>query len=214
MQPKHLVLTSRNFPMMTRKRLRENVIAMTALRRSVCFKKVLGGCASVECTWAKKGDWVNGVQVAGGFHLHSHWLIEARWIDLEAVESAWAKLIGQELAVVRVYDARQADYVKELCKYVVEGSELAGWPKEIIHQFVCASRGVRFFFKFGELLKQSKAIQMQLACEKKQFAACECGCDSLKFKHVKTEESREEAYRRQIFIGKKRFNNLLTHTEV
>jgi hypothetical protein len=188
-QPKHLVLTSKNFPLMTRKKLRENQIAMMKLRDRNCFANVKGGCVSVECTWAEKGSLVNGVRVAGGFHLHSHWLIEARWIDLKEVEASWADLINQEMAVVRVYDAREKDYLQELCKYVVDGSELASWPAEIIRQFVTAAKGVRFFFPFGNAWGIRREINREIAVDKPEKPPCVCGCDRTSFKVLPDEKS-------------------------
>ncbi len=212
-QPKHLVLTSKNFELMTRKKLRENQLAMAALRERVCFKNVLGGVASVECTWNEKDSEINGVKVTGGFHLHSHWLIESRWIELDEVEKAWAHLVGQDMAVVRVYDARDKDYLQELCKYVVDGSELASWPAEIIHQFVTAARGVRFFFPFGNAWGIRKAINREIAFEKKEKPPCDCGCDRVCFKVVADEKTQVSLDAKDKKQRKKRFENMLKHTE-
>ena len=194
-QPKHLVLTSKNFEVMTRKKLRENLVAMAELRRRVSFAQVKGGCASVEVTWAERGAFNNGIEVAGGFHLHSHWLIEARWIDLKAVEADWAELIGQKMAVIRVYDARDQDYLQELCKYVVEGSELAKWPAEIILQFVTAARGVRFFFTFGNLRKMAAMLRDRIETKTSRDNLCTCGCDQFKYRLHESPETEEDRFK-------------------
>lgn len=191
-QPKHLVLTSRNFPKMTSQKLKDNSLAMTALRDRTSFSAVTGGCASVECTWSEKGKWINGVKVAGGFHLHSHWLIEARWINMAELEEDWCDLIGQDISINRVFDARKKDYLRELTKYVVEGSELASWPAHIIRQFVVACRGNRFFFPFGELFKRGQEFRRAVNLKKPPSPACDCGCDRFGFEIRAEPETRGE----------------------
>jgi replication protein len=193
-QPKHMVLTRKNTAMLTRKNFRQNQAAMAALRGEKCMKKMRGGCASVEVTWNEKNSLINGVEVAGGFHLHSHWLVDADWIKIQDVKKSWAKLIGQEFAIAEIYDARDEEYLKELCKYVVEASELAKWPPEIIHQFVRAVRGVRCFFTFGNLRQRASAIREELEFSKTLRPRCGCGCDDVKYRRHESERSKEEKW--------------------
>lgn len=170
-QPKHVVLTQRNFPVLTRRKIREHQRALAALRRRTSFAQVKGGCCSVEVTNESRG-----------WHLHSHWLVDARWIDHKALAEDWADLVGQEFAIVRVYDARDRSYVQELCKYVVEGSEAARWKPDELNEFVRAVRGCRFFFSFGALAKLAPEIRRYLEAQKEPAAVCQCGCSRFSFR--------------------------------
>jgi hypothetical protein len=162
--PKHLVLTQKNFPVMTHTKIREHTCRLAALRRRSCFREVKGGCVSVEIT--NEGN---------GWHLHSHWLLDVPWLDMSDVARNWAQLVGQEFAIVKIKEVKNDSYVAELAKYVVEGSELAKWPAEHINEFVLAVRGMRFFFSFGSLWKLGPAIRAELAAQKRPAKECDCG---------------------------------------
>ena len=164
-QPKHLVLTQKNFPVLTQRKIREHQKNLARMRKAKCFRKVAGGCVSIEIT-----------NEENGWHLHSHWLIDVRWLDMEKVSVAWGKLVGQEFAIVKIKDVREAEYLQEVSKYVCEGSELASWPAEHILEFVTAIKGRRFFFAFGSLFKLGPAIRAELAAQKPELQPCECGC--------------------------------------
>lgn len=164
-QPKHLVLTQKNFPVLTRGRIREHTQALAKMRRSHAMKTVKGGCVSVEITNEERG-----------WHLHSHWLLDVRWLDMEQVSKTWAKLVGQDFAVCKVMDVRQSDYLREVTKYVCDGSEMAKWSGEHLNEFVRAIKGRRFFFPFGSLFHQSKEIRRELRAEAREPEPCECGC--------------------------------------
>lgn len=193
-QPKHLVLTQRNFSILTRKKIREHQRNLAKLRRTKCFEKVRGGCVSVEITNEEKG-----------WHLHSHWLVNCRWIDHEELKHTWAGIVGQEFAIVRIYDARDKDYVRELCKYVVEGSEAARWKPELLHEFVRAVRGCRFFFSFGELQKLAPAIRAQLKLNSAHSCVCDCGSEKFGFKVLKHDETIDQ---RQAYIKRQRAGDM------
>jgi hypothetical protein len=116
-----------------------------------------------------------------GWHLHSHWLIDCRWLDMPEISREWGRLCGQEFAIVKILDCRDTEYLQEVTKYVVEGSELAKWPAEQVAEFVSAIRGRRFFFAFGTLFKLGKEIRAELAAEKPERKPCECGCGDFLF---------------------------------
>ena len=164
-QPKHLVLTQRNFPVLTRKKIRQHTCNLAKMRRSKCMREVRRRCCSVGITNEKKG-----------WHLHSHWLIDARWLPMSEGSIRWGKITGQEFAIVKVKDLRDQEYRIEVAKYVVEGSELARWHPELIHQFVRAIKGLRFFFSFGTLRELAPQIRAELAAMKPEQPPCECGC--------------------------------------
>lgn len=165
-QPKHLVLTQRNFPILTRGKIRDHTRCLAKMRRAKCFKGVRGGCVTVEIT--NEGN---------GWHLHSHWLVDCDWFDMEEVSKAWGKLVGQEYAIVKVKDVRNKEYLNEVSKYVVTGSELAKWPAEHLLEFVSAVKGRRFFFPFGSLFHRGPEIRKELMETKGPPRVCDCGCD-------------------------------------
>ena len=76
--------------------------------------------------------------------MHAHLLLDVRFLDAVALSKIWAKRLGQEIAVLKIIDVRGTDYVKEISKYVVEGSELAKWDGNLINQFITAIRGRDF----------------------------------------------------------------------
>jgi hypothetical protein len=173
-QPKHLVTTQRNFKILTRSKIKKMLAAASKLRRRKCFQGLRGGCLSVEITNEGKG-----------WHLHGHWLLDCDWVDISALSIQWGKLVGQEFGIVKVKDCRQRDYIHEVSKYVVSGSELAAWKGEEIWEFICATRGQRFFFAFGSLFKESASVRESLK-PAHSHRICACGCDRFRFE---TEEA-------------------------
>jgi hypothetical protein len=137
---------------------------LQAIRRTRLFEPVKGGCASIEIT-----------NEENGWHLHSHWLLDCRFLDIGEVAKQWGDYVGQEFAIVKIKDVRGSDYVHEVSKYVVEGNAMAEWPAQQILEFVTAIKGTRFFFQFGSLLAQAPAIRRELAAEKPEAEPCECG---------------------------------------
>jgi hypothetical protein len=170
---KHVVLTQRNFSILTRRKLREHQRALAKMRRKKVFASVRGGCCSVEIT--NEGQ---------GWHLHSHWLVDSDFLDPGQIAVEWGKLVGQDYGIVKVKDARAKDYAHEVAKYVVKGSDMASWPAEQILEFVTAIKGVRFFFTFGTLTKMRAEIESVLDGLKKDPAICECGCGRFKFESL------------------------------
>ena len=169
-QPKHLVLTQKNFPILTPSRLREHQKNLTKIRRLKCWQKVLGGCVSIEIT-----------NEGSGWHLHSHWLLDVRWLNMKEISECWGRLCGQEFAIVKIMDCRNSEYLQEVTKYVCEGSEMAKWPPEQIHEFVSAIRGRRFFFPFGSLFKTGRQIRAEVKAAKPAGQPCACGCSDFIF---------------------------------
>ena len=76
--PIHVVTTQRNFPVLTGSRLSANMKACAALRRQKVFALVQGGCCSTEIT--NEGN---------GWHLHNHWLLDARFVPMDKLSVAW-----------------------------------------------------------------------------------------------------------------------------
>ena len=196
-QPKHIVTTQRNRATLTADVIKEHTKNLSRLRRSEVFDQVNGGCVSVEITNESRG-----------WHLHAHWLADARWIDQYELSRTWGKLVGQDYAIVKVIDCRkgergtiggervlspsgtplQGNYERELMKYCVKGSDLAKWTPSELYEFITAVRGRRFFFAFGSLFKRARALRAQLE-QSKAPVVCECGCSHY---IIHTEQSRRK----------------------
>lgn len=170
-QPKHVVLTMRNEDTLTRRYIRSGQAAVSKLRRSVFAAQWQGGLVATELT-----------NEGRGWHLHYHCLIDARWIHSSALAQKWARLVGQDFAIVKVKDCRDKSYLQEVTKYAVKGSELASWSAEDIVKFILAFRGVRTFQVFGSLFKERAAHTAFLKeVRTSRREPCACGCKSYRF---------------------------------
>lgn len=171
-QPKHLVTTSRNSSTLTSRMIRQHTKALTQLRRSTVFDQVKGGCVAVEIT-----------NEGRGWHMHAHWLVDARWVDQKQLAIRWGELVGQDFAIVKVMDLRsRSEYQREVAKYVCKGSEMARWEPEEINEFVRAVKGKRFFFAFGNLFKSGAKIRAQISAERPECGCSECGSNKFLFR--------------------------------
>lgn len=164
-QPKHVVLTMRNFPVLTRAKIRAFQKALVCLRRQDVWAEARGGCCSIEVT--------NSGQ---GWHLHAHILVDAIWIDAAKLAVCWGALVGQSFGIVKVKDVRGMEYVQEVAKYCAKGSEMASWDGNQIWEFISAIKGVRFFAAFGSLRDSRRAVEAQLRFTRLERKKCECGC--------------------------------------
>jgi hypothetical protein len=164
-QPKHVVLTSRNTDALTASRVRDFKAAWSKLRRRKFAKGWRGGFYSLEITNEGKG-----------WHLHLHALIDAHWIDSGRLAREWADCIGQDVAIVKVKDARGTEYLRELCKYIVDGNQLAGWTGEDIATYIEAFTGQRCFGTFGALYALRAKHRDFLDSIQADKPQCPCGC--------------------------------------
>lgn len=193
-QPKHLILTHRNFPTLTRSTIRRHTAKLAKFRRSSCAEHISGGCCSTEITHEGRG-----------WHLHAHMLVDVRWLDMEKVAKTWGKLVGQDFAIVKVKDVREKEYLQEICKYVVEGSELAKWEPDLINEFVQAVRGLRMFNSFGTLRELAPQIRREIFAAKPPGKDCKCGCGKFIY------ESEEQAIVNDIH-NLERYKNKRNHS--
>lgn len=169
-QPKHVVLTQRNFSVLTRRKIRDFGRAFAKLRRNRIWRDVEGGCISTEIT-----------NEGRGWHLHAHILIDTRWLNASQLAVEWGNLVGQEFGIVKVKDVREVSYLGEITKYVVKGAQLASWAPEEIAQFIRAIRGVRFFAAFGTLFHLQRKIKAHLKHNKPPTEPCKCGCSEYRY---------------------------------
>jgi Replication protein len=164
-QPKHVVLTQKNFDVLNKQRVTFFRQAFAKLRRTKLWREVLGGCISIEIT--NEGN---------GWHLHAHVLADVRWLDAGALAVEWGRLVGQEFGIVKVMDARGMSYLGEVTKYVCKPAQMVAWPPAHIAQFINTVRGIRFFATYGSLFDMQKEIRLRLRALKPKKQPCICGC--------------------------------------
>lgn len=165
-EPKHVVLTVRNSEVLTKLYVKTFKQCFNRLRRSKFAQSWRGGFYRLEVT-----------NEGRGWHLHLHALIDAGWISQNGLAEAWAKIIGQDIAIVHVRDVHSRDYLSEVTKYTVKGSQLAGWEPLKIAEFIEALQGVRSFGVFGDLYGKRTEWAEWIAGIQADGHKCECGCD-------------------------------------
>ena len=169
-KPVHLVLTQKNFPILTQSKISKHKKNLAAFRRLKVMRPVSGGTVSVEVT--NEGN---------GWHLHSHWLMDSGWLDPSKIAIAWGKKVGQEYAIVKLKAIDDRGYLSECAKYVCKGSEMATWPAEQIWEFMRACRSNRFFFPFGTMQTMKEQVAERLAFLKPETKGCECGSHDFRY---------------------------------
>lgn len=168
-QPKHVVLTARNSDTITFARVAWFKSCIGKLRRSKLARSWRGGTWALEVT-----------NEGRGWHLHAHMLIDADYIEKSALALKWAKLVGQDFAIVAIKDARGKSYLKEVTKYAVKGSQLAKWTGLDIAAFIHAFQGHRTFGVWGSLYGKRTEWAEWLKSISSKRGTCECGCDRWK----------------------------------
>jgi hypothetical protein len=169
-QPKHVVLTVQNFPDLDFERVKWIKGCFTKLRRRIFAKNWEGGFWSLEVTNEGKG-----------WHLHIHALIDAAWIDGRELSVEWSSVTSGMGYIVKVKDARNQEYLSEVSKYVVKGSQLATWSSDEIVQFVDSFSGQRTFGVFGSLYKKRTEFKEWLDSIMSQNSVCDCGCATFRY---------------------------------
>lgn len=163
-QPKHVVLTLKNIPILTKKYVKEFKSRISRLRHRKFCANWKGGFYGLEITNEGKG-----------WHVHAHLLVDARWIDAGGLAREWASVTAGESYIVKVKDCRGHDYLREVTKYAAKGSELANWTGEELRQFIESLRGVRTFGVFGSLYGKRTEWREWIASLKDLKPLCACG---------------------------------------
>jgi len=164
-QPKHIVLTARNSTAITARHVAWFRACIAKLRRRKFARNWRGGTWSLEVT-----------NEGRGWHLHAHLLVDCVRVDIPALCEAWAHLVGQDYVIVKVKDCRGLDYVREVTKYAVKGSDLAKWSGDQIVDFIYAFRAGKNFGVFGALHGLRTKMRDFLDSLKDGRGKCECGC--------------------------------------
>lgn len=186
-QPKHVVLTARNSEVITRKHLDHFKKAFAKLRRTTfCTESTsrpeldANGQPTGRQQWSR--PWLGGfysIEVTNegrGWHLHLHALVNSRFIDSVKLAEIWARCLGQDFSIVKVKDARDTEYLREVCKYVVKGDQMASWTPEDIAAYVVAFKGARTFGVFGALYKLRAEHADWFKQQQADAGVCPCGC--------------------------------------
>jgi hypothetical protein len=168
-QPKHVVLTVTNQRVFDKAFVKAFLKAFAALRRRVFAKDWRGGFFRLEVT-----------NEGRGWHLHLHALIDARFISQRELSAQWHSVTQGCGHIVRVKDARDQDYLREVTKYAVKGSQLAKWHPEEIATFIDAFKGIRTFGCFGQLYKLRAVHREHMDGVAKERATCPCGCTTVR----------------------------------
>lgn len=169
-QPKHVVLTVRNTPILTKRHVKQIKKWFLRLRKRKFCSNWKGGFYSVECTCENKG-----------WHLHLHILVDARWVDARGLSAQWDAVTSGAGHIVKVKDCRDAHYLAEVTKYAAKGSDLARWDGHEINEFIQAFRGVRAFGVFGELYGKRSEFSEWIKSLKELRALCKCGSCSMRY---------------------------------
>ena len=169
-QPKHVVLTLRNTPDLTPGHVAEIKRMFTRLRHRKFCSNWRGGFYSLEVT-----------NEGCGWHLHLHALVDARFIDAGELARQWSKASNGAGHIVKVKDCRKADYLAEVTKYAVKGSQLAAWKPSQISDFIRAFTGCRTFGVFGILYGKRTEFAEWLKSIRDHKPKCDCGCLSMRY---------------------------------
>jgi|WetSurSiteA1Bulk_404760.scaffolds.fasta_scaffold10616_3 hypothetical protein len=199
-QPKHVVLTVTNTHDLTQSHVHELKHCFTKLRNRTFTTKThhwweckTTGHRTPIAQWQPQTDthhtitsypWRGGfygIEVTNegrGWHLHLHALIDSRFIDGPELARQWSAVTNGYGKIVNVKDCRHTDYLAEVTKYAVKGSQLASWSPDEVVQFIEAFSGVRTFGVFGSLYGKRTEFAEWLDSIRQDKPLCSCGsCD-------------------------------------
>jgi hypothetical protein len=179
--PLHIVLTSRNTSEITSAEIDRLQTALQRLRRRSVCKSWKSGCWSMETT-----------NEGRGWHVHFHVLVESSWTDVRELARQWSELIGQTFAQVKLQQVRGQDYLREVCKYSVKGSDLMRWGAADLAAYLVALDGHRTFGVFGKLYGQRKEWKNFTESLREESNRCpDCGGNHWKFWDAQEWEAEE-----------------------
>lgn len=182
--PMHVTLTRVNDYELTPDRIRAFTRAFAKLRRRKVWKNcTAGGISSLEVT--NKGH---------GWHVHGHALIDCEWLgnkvkppqrgsskdhkkviyQAAAAEFAavWAKILGQEVASIKIRRCDVSEAIKEVLKYAIKPGDLIDFPDNPAI-LIRAIESCRMMSTFGS------AWGFKFAKPEREKTACPCcGLDS------------------------------------
>jgi len=202
-QPKHVVLTLRNIPDLTPGHLAEAKKYLARLRRTAFatkstvwwFDKATGQYSRLR-NWrtadstgwtVKSSPWRGGfysIEITKedkGWHLHFHLLVDSDYISQTLLSEAWQRITLGFSYIVKVKDCRQDDYLREVTKYAVKGSQLAKWSPAEIVCFLRSFANARTFGVFGSLYGARTQFAEFIATMKCAKPKCTCGSCNVRY---------------------------------
>lgn len=184
---KHVVLTVRNVPTITKEyvqwfkdcfaRLRRTKFTTTrTIRTTTLDTKEPLPVPLISHAWSGGFYSLEVTNEGAGWHLHLHALVSCPFIDAGILSHTWDKITKGAGYIVRVKEVASGSYLQELLKYTVKGSEMAGWAPADVLAFVKAFDGLRTFGVFGTLRGARAAWRLFLDSMQAEKPACACGC--------------------------------------
>lgn len=214
-RPRHIILTVRNIAHLTAakvkwfkdcfKRLRTSKWASTETQLChidpadpLCGQTITshpwkGGVFSLEVTNEGRGA-----------HLHMHVLLDSKFVDALALEKQWHEITEGNGHIVKVLSATDGDYLHEIGKYIVKGSDLATWSGTDLVRFIDAFKDVRTWGAFGTVYAIGKDLKAASKIVDDQTLLCPCGCDKF---HYLTQSEWEWFQHTGFLPPPKRWNN-------
>ena len=169
-QPKHICLTIKNINHITPLHIDELRRYFTKLRHRKFTRGWRGGFYSMQITHS-----------ATGWHPHIHVVVDANWIDTNALTDAWRAITRGAGQVTKVKDCRNKGYLRRVTSYIARGSEMAAWEPMIIAECIEAFRGRRTFGVFGSLFGMRSEFAEWIAELKAKRPRCDCGSCNVKY---------------------------------
>jgi hypothetical protein len=191
-QPKHLVLTFRNVPFLSKGYLRRCVKSLQKFRARKLFKSYKAGLWAMEITNEEKG-----------WHVHFHLVVDGSWVQQKQISEVWRKCTDDDSFIVWINDASKGGLKKNLPKYVTKyagkGFRPHEWDAFKLAEFVEAVDGIRTFGTFGEMFAKRKEWKEWMVLVLSTRKKCECGCSNFKYL-----SDCELFYRNEIMVTKPR----------
>lgn len=173
-QTKHLVLTLKNVPVLTKEYLSWARACLGRFRRRKLFRSAKSGLWAMEIT--NEGN---------GWHVHFHLVVDCAWLPVREVSAVWADVCGDGSRVVWIEDATRgglkANLPRYVTKYCGKGFRPESWTSEQLCEFARAVADGRTFGVFGELLGARKEWQDWLRSFRESRRKCECGCSEKEY---------------------------------
>jgi len=173
-QPKHVVLTFRNVPVLTKAYLKSCLVSFQKLRRRKLWKSVRSGLWCMEVT-----------NEGRGWHVHYHVVVDSPWLNQRELSEAWKSCTPDGSFIVWVnaasHDTVRKNLPKYVTKYAGKGFRPHSWEGEQLAEFVTAMDGVRTFGVFGDLVGKRREHREFLNSVKSARQICKCGCSDFRF---------------------------------
>lgn len=187
-RPLHVVLTITNIKHLTKAKVTWFKDCFKKLRQSkLCTETTQLGHFRDDDPYRGKTltshPWKGGIysievtNEGRGAHLHMHVLVDCHFCDQLALSEKWREITEGNGHIVSVKDCRHEDYLHEIGKYIVKGSDLATWDGQTLANFIDAMKDTRTWGMFGTLFARSREFANASKLCDDQTHVCKCGCE-------------------------------------